>query len=157
MAADGTFIQSHVTPRMITVSTFENGETGLATQDRLHAHGTFQIFVRLLAQVVIRICQVNRTKIWGVVDDKFNSLVLAAAPRHISLWTVFFYRWIFKVAMKREVISLYDKTGEDIKALCVRQRSGVSPPPGGGWWQPSPCSIGLPCGKPRGSLGVASG
>ena len=74
---------------MITVSAFENGETCLATQDRLHAHGTFQIFVRLLAQVVIRTCQVNRTY-WGVVDDKFNSLVLAAAPRHISLWTVFF-------------------------------------------------------------------
>ena len=89
MAADGTFIQSQVTPRMITVSTFENGEARLATQDRLHAHGAFQLFVRLLAQVVIRICKVNRTY-WGVVDDKFNSLVLAAAPRHISLWTVFF-------------------------------------------------------------------
>ena len=61
MAADGTFIQSQVTPRMITVSTFENGETGFATQDRLHAHGTFQIFVSLFAHVVIRIRKVNRT------------------------------------------------------------------------------------------------
>jgi hypothetical protein len=56
---------------MITVSTFENGEARLATQDRLHAHGAFQLFVRLLAQVVIRIRQVNRTY-WGLVYDKLD-------------------------------------------------------------------------------------
>ena len=82
---------------MVTVSTFENGETGLATQDRLHAHGTFQLFVSLLAQVVIRIRQVNRTY-WGLVYDKLDLRASVGAchllsPSQFVLSSLFKHVW----------------------------------------------------------------
>ena len=81
---------------MITVSAFENGETCLATQDRLHAHGTFQIFVRLLAQVVIRIRKVNRTY-WGLIDDKLD-LRASVGACHLLSPSQFFLSPLFKNA-----------------------------------------------------------